>query len=320
MATFEELVGGFEASLAAGRPADSGTPRTYRWAAETLGDFLVQSGAALAGFGPAQFEAFAQWLTARRHVDGRPWSPRSVRAAAKGSKSFLQWAAKYGFAPAVDLGQPRLPRVPDSRPEYLTREELARYLVESEAEDEPERTLLLLLPLTGCRARELCGAPMAGIGKDAGVPVLRVRRKGSTLSFDDVGRFDAHQCAVQLSSVPLNDAAQGVIRSYLAGFRRGVVGSPWLFPSPIDPARYLSYDGLKKAMHRVRGRLGISWLTSHKAGRHTMGMLLRQDGTPIEDIADALGHKNLETTRQFYAQADPDRVAETTNRVTGGNR
>jgi integrase len=79
------------------------------------------------------------------------------------------------------------------------------------------------------------------------------------------------------------------------------------------------------AMTRTAAKIGLVLTTGerHPGGRrkfaispyslrHAYAMNLRRSGAGIEDIADALGHSDLRTTRR-YAQAIPERQAALTN-------
>ncbi len=47
---------------------------------------------------------------------------------------------------------------------------------------------------------------------------------------------------------------------------------------------------------------GLSISLSPHVLRRTKGSLLRMNGAALEDIADVLGHKNMETTRKYYSK------------------
>ncbi len=49
-------------------------------------------------------------------------------------------------------------------------------------------------------------------------------------------------------------------------------------------------------------RAGLSISLSPHVLRRTKGSLLRMNGAALEDIADVLGHKNMETTRKYYSK------------------
>lgn len=306
-----DLIDQFEAELKATKSADSSTPRTYRWAAQVLFEWLAHAELAPAQVGAVEFAAFARWLTVRKRKDGTRGAPRGMRVALKGARAWFRWAASHGYVKPLDLGRPSLPAVPHTRPASLTQEGLAIYLKAAERFKEPLRTILLLLPLTGCRVRELCAAPIHGLGLEDAVPVMYVRRKGNSLDLVTVSRLSFDQCQVELGTngrVSLPPLADQILKTYLVRYRRAVKGSPWLFPSPGGRG-YLSVSTVRAAMRDLRAELNLPWLTPHKA-RHTMGMLLRKNGAELHQIADALGHGNLNTTRSFYAQAPANETAD----------
>lgn len=305
----DDLLAAFRQDVAATKPADSNTPRTYEWGARTLCEYMAASQLPLQGFGETQYLSFAVWLA------GRGWTANAVRTAAKGARAFLRWAASRGLRQATDLGRPPLPSVPERQPVHLTKDRLVDYLGLAAQQREPIRTVLLMLPMTGCRIRELCGAPMAGLGREGSTPVMRVRRKGAALSFAQVGSFDRDQCTAYLPAVGLNPAAYAAVHSYLTSYRTGVSGSPWLFPALANPSNYLPPNTVREELRRMRLGLGLPWLTPHRAGRHTLAMLLRDDGMPIDKIADILGHASIETTRSVYARASPAEVAALSGRA-----
>lgn len=311
------LVEQFESDLRAAKSADSSTPRTYRWAADVLFQWLGHAKLTPAQVGSVEFADFARWLTTRKHDDGSAWSARGMRGALKGARAFFRWAASHGYVKPLDLGRPALPGVPKTRPASMTQEGLAVYLEAVKAYNEPLRTILLLLPLTGCRVRELCAAPIRGLGKEDGVSVMYVRRKGNPLDLVTVAKLSFEQAQVELGTngrVSLSPLAQRILETYLVRYRRAVKGSPWLFPRAGQRDGYLGDATVRLAMRELRVRLGMPWLTPHKA-RHTLGALLRKNGVELDKIADALGHSNLNTTRSFYAQAPANETRDVMSRL-----
>jgi integrase len=300
------LLDQFIADLQLTKSADSNTPRTYRWAAQYVEEYLASGAATLGTFGPVQFHDFGRWLITKKRI-----SANSLRVAIRGSKAFLKWAQSRGLAPPVDLGSLALPAIPRTGAAHLTPENLTRYLEAVRGADDPIKSILLMLPFTGCRIREVCSAPLAGLGQDGGSPVMHVRRKASTISFSDVARMSYADCTTYLSPVGLNRQAMLVLSRYLP-VRGGMPSSPWLFPNGLGgklSADYCSPDSVRHELRKLRVGLGLPWLTPHKAGRHTLAMLLRSSGMALDKIADVLGHTNIETTRRSYARATPTEQA-----------
>ncbi len=55
-------------------------------------------------------------------------------------------------------------------------------------------------------------------------------------------------------------------------------------------------------LSKLGEKAGLSISLSPHVLRRTKGSLLRMNGAALEDIADVLGHKNMETTRKYYSK------------------
>lgn len=304
----------FIADLQAAKSEDSNTPRTYRWAVRFVEEFIGEGKATLGTFGPAQFHDFSRWVIAKK------LSANALRVVMRGTKAFLKWAQMKGYAPPVELGSPSLPAIQKQAPAHLTPANLLRYFEAAKTVEEPIASILLLLPFTGCRIREVCSAPISGIGKLNGVPVMHVRRKAANADFKTIAKMTFDECSQNLTPVGLNKQALIVLQRYLP-VRSQMPASPWLFPNGLGGRLsddYCNPDSVREVMRRLRVDLGLPWLTPHKAGRHTLAMLLR-DKLPLDKIADVLGHTNIETTRRSYARATPDEQANLSGQAFPGD-
>jgi len=99
--------------------------------------------------------------------------------------------------------------------------------------------------------------------------------------------------------VPLNDAAIAALQVVHArGDGKGRVFQSEKTGEPLENGRHWFDDAVIEA--------GIKNLRWHDL-RHTFASRLRMKGTPLEDIADLLGHKSLTMTRR-YAQLGPNKL------------
>jgi integrase len=105
---------------------------------------------------------------------------------------------------------------------------------------------------------------------------------------------------------PLNEAALAALRIVCS--RNGTNGRVFLSErtgEPLEHPRHWFEPALRKAKIT-----GFHW---HDL-RHTFASRLRMKGTPLEDIADLLGHKSLMMTRR-YAHLGPSHLHETVARL-----
>ncbi len=108
--------------------------------------------------------------------------------------------------------------------------------------------------------------------------------------------------------VPLGDGAQTILRS-LDSF----VGSPWVFPSPVDPLgswnpqsfiNHIYSPALRKA-----GIQGACWHTL----RHTAASRRIMAGVDLVAVKEILGHRDIVTTLR-YSHLSPGHLREAINR------
>src|SRR5262249_17670946 len=118
--------------------------------------------------------------------------------------------------------------------------------------------------------------------------------------------------------LPLNDAAMGALKVvFEAGDGKGRVFKSRKTGDPLENGRHWFDDAVLEAKLK-----NFHW---HDL-RHTFASRLRMKGTPLEDIADLLGHKSLTMTRR-YAQLGPNTLhtvvsplgATATTTATGEN-
>src|ERR1700758_5253591 len=99
--------------------------------------------------------------------------------------------------------------------------------------------------------------------------------------------------------VPLNDAAVAALRVVQArGDAKGRVFQSEKTGEPLENGRHWFDDAVIEA--------GIKNFRWHDL-RHTFASRLRIKGTPLEDIADLLGHKSLTMTRR-YSHLGPNKL------------
>ena len=145
--------------------------------------------------------------------------------------------------------------------------------------------IIRLLLLTGCRKSEILN--------------LRWREvDGDTLQLED-SKTGPRQ-------VLLGPEARAVIE------RQPRSKSPWVFPSPMDPARARVDLGLWK---KVRRLAGIEDVRLHDL-RHTYASQAAMQGIPLPVVARLLGHAQVQMTLRYAHVSDRD-VESAAERIGG---
>ena len=88
----------------------------------------------------------------------------------------------------------------------------------------------------------------------------------------------------------------------------------WLFPSPADDTRHITRFAVNRYLKRKQERLNIDNLHPH-ALRHTFATGLVAEDTPINEVADLLGHENINTTR-IYTHIPNERLRKSVQKAS----
>ena len=174
---------------------------------------------------------------------------------------------------------------------FLSQEEIGR-LHEVLDGDESRRPscksqadIIRLLLLTGCRTGEILKLRWREVG-------------GDTLELED-SKTGPRQ-------VLLSPEARAIIE------RQPREGSPWVFPSPVNPARHRFDLSLWK---KVRKLAGIEDVRLHDL-RHTFASQAAMQGIPLPVVARLLGHAQVQMTLRYAHVSDRD-VEAAAERIGG---
>ena len=191
-------------------------------------------------------------------------------------RSALKWADKKGLitkAPAI-----KRPDRPEPRDKRLTREEAKRFVASCEF---PHIKLFAILALTtGARMRALLDLTWNRVDFTRGLIVLHN---------PDRARTNKTRATVPMNPTArkaLLEAREGATGDYVIAWGRGRVGS------------------VKKALQTAGQRAGLPWVTAH-VFRHSAATWMAEDGVPMSEIAQFLGHADSRLTERVYARFSP---------------
>ena len=264
----------------------------------------------LIGYPPAtaraylsDLRAWARWcerhgvhpFTARRHhVDawvahltqlpqpgtGRPAAPASVARRLSCLSGFYDYGLRevelLEHSPVANVRRPHVSE--DSPTIGLAAPELDRLLGAAEQDSLRSAALISLLVYNGLRIAEALALDISSLTYQRGHRVLRIVRKGG-----------------RASTEPLAPVVLRPLLDYIAGRDTGP-----LFLSQNGTSR-LAYTTSYALVRRLARRAGIAaaeQLSPHSL-RHSFATELLSNGTPLQDVQDAMGHADPRTTRRY---------------------
>ena len=216
----------------------------------------------------------------------RTWFDRYSRTAPGGAnraldvlRQIMNFAATCGHVeanPAKGIRRNRRPALT----RFLSREEIARLHAVLDAQtrkgSRQQADIVRLLLLTGCRKSEITGLSWSEVHN--GMLALAESKTGPR-------------------TVPLGSGARAILD------RQPRTGSPFVFPSPLDPARP-RYPDLR-FWYRVRREADIADVRLHDL-RHTMASHAVMNGVPVPVVSRLLGHSSVQMTLRYAHLADRD--------------
>lgn len=104
-------------------------------------------------------------------------------------------------------------------------------------------------------------------------------------------------------TVPICNQLKMLLRGYVQP-----VKSDWMFPSPLNPDKHISYEGVLAHLKRkaIEAGLGNLRITTH-SGRRSCITELARNGTDLKTIQAVSGHASLANLAR-YIETDPERT------------
>lgn len=189
----------------------------------------------------------------------------------------LVWAVKHGLIPhAPHIERPAKPK---PREQHLTRGSI-RSLFEG-ASLPHIRLYAILAYTTAARNSALLGLRWDRVDFDTG----RIDLRDPTITVPHKGR--AIVPMLRTARAALLEARQGALTEYVIEW----AGRP--------------VKSVKRGLAQAAKRAGLQHVSPHVL-RHSAAVHMAEDGVGMEEIAQMLGHSNVNVTRNVYARFSPD--------------
>lgn len=279
MLAWNDTVRGFQTRL-----LELKSPKTvesYLYAVRLWEIFLVEREVDLASAHPGLLDDFVRWM-AKRGL-----GPQTIVSRCTGVNSWLKHLKRIGYK-VPELMAPDLPKVLSKDPVVLSLDELRTFFEIVNELEEPQRTALTVMPLSGLRSEEV-----------AKISLSQLRVKDGWIIFTFIGKGGKER------SVPMLKQGNSIVRGYLTGWRanhRTKYVNDWLFPGHVS-GKHVSTRTIRNWVSYVSKRMGVEELSPHVL-RKTYTTMLDSMGVSPLMIAQLVGHSNLKTTSKHYVKHD----------------
>lgn len=193
------------------------------------------------------------------------------------------------FNPVQDLAKEERFHVPDKHREYLTTDELKRFLaVETQAEQTVQKAFGFSC-MTGLRLgdmQRLRWSDIKTIGEVQAVSIIQHKTE-------------------RLVTVPLNELALSLLPPRPDNGEDGII-----FPLVKKP------DNVAKYVRRIKEKAGIEKDFTYHSSRHSAATLAITAGAELYSVSKILGHGSIVST-QVYASVNMEKKAEAVNLANG---
>lgn len=195
------------------------------------------------------------------------------------------------FNPVQDLAKEERFHVPDKHREYLTTDELKRFLA-VETQTQAEQTVQKAFGfscMTGLRLgdmQRLRWSDIKTIGEVQAVSIIQHKTK-------------------RLVTVPLNELALSLLPLRPDNGEDGII-----FPLVKKP------DNVAKYVRRIKEKAGIEKDFTYHSSRHSAATLAITAGAELYSVSKILGHGSIVST-QVYASVNMEKKAEAVNLANG---
>lgn len=225
----------------------------------------------------------------------KPLTPATLNRYQAALAAVISWAMKRRIAPKAYVHPVRLVELRaenNIKTRFLSEDECRSLLEACRGSTWPRLYALVLMALTtGARKGELLGLAWADV---------------------DLERAEARIILSKNSDSRVLPLVPAVVEE-LAKLKAGA--SSLVFRSPRAPDRAFSFESRFLDALRVAGIRGVTFHTL----RHSAASALARNGATLLEVAEALGHRQLQTTKR-YAHLATSHKAALVNRVFGALR
>lgn len=234
--------------------------------------------------------------------DGRPVAPSTAKKAFTIMESILHFAVSQGYIkenPCTGVILPQKDVCEDAKRKFLTDEELPRFLALFEGYSD-FNTMIKVLLYTGLRSGELLGLSWSDIDfEHSQIHVNHTLSKVGGKKILTTPKTKGSKRIIHMSATVCNLLKEHRIHQFeLQCCLESFAHPEMVFTSGLG--NYKDRSSLNTALRRHLINTEFDFMTLHKL-RHSNATLLLNAGVDIKVVSEHLGHSDIGTTGNIYA-------------------
>ncbi len=246
--------------------------------------------------------AAAEYVVYLRDRGASPATQRKVRNLLISLAEFCAETSGYAGLEGDELRKLRLPKLVERIPEALTEDDCLR-MIEAVGSSVRDRLIVETFLLTGLRVSELCALTLDSLHLDSRPAFVHIR--GSVHDRNRTKNSSERDIIVDYDAYGFGRGYVSRLRNYIASVRptshyREVFLADRRETSTGDHTP-LTIVGIQRLMTRIERASGVH-CNPHRL-RHTFCTRSADNGVPMFQLQDALGHKSLDMVRRYYTRS-----------------
>jgi hypothetical protein len=121
----------------------------------------------------------------------------------------------------------------------------------------------------------------------------------------------------KIRQIPISQRLFLTLADYIKTLKN-VLPNSYLFPSPLDKNKHITRDAVNKFLKRLEHKINVSNKLHPHTLRHSFATSLISENVPLNEIADLLGHENLDTTR-IYTHIPTEQLRKSIQKISQNN-
>jgi site-specific recombinase XerC len=210
----------------------------------------------------------------------RPLAPATLRGYVRAWRAFFNWAVDCNFIAVSPARKLKLPQIPRQPPKAISGADKDRILEAARLSSARDYAIVCILADSACRAGGLCAITLDNLDLDRHQAIVVEKQQTRFLLF--------------------TDRTVAALRAYL----RERPGVPYHELFIGHTRRPLQPGGIHALLDRLAAAAGVQGRHNPHAFRHGWARAALAQHADLSDVAHVLGHRQVQTTFEFYGRWD----------------